>query len=368
MIETIKIHNYKSIKDLDLKLQPITILIGANGAGKSNFISFFKLLRQIKLNQLNTFVASQGFMNNLMYLGKRVSNSIKGEISFLNKENVPTNKYIFEILADSRNKAFIKSEASGYNELAAVVDVPPKWDNYWHNINDEYSYILGRSQILRDKYLRNYFNDFIIYHFHDTSFDAPLKQFHKVDDNEYLKENGENLAAFLFYLQEKAPKVLKRIERVVASIAPFFEKFNLKPDRRNEQFIQLEWKEKEFETYQNAHNLSDGTLRFIALTTLLLQPNPPKTIIIDEPELGLHPFAINKLAGLIRKVSAKSQVILSTQSIDLVNNFEPKQIVTVDKRRGESVFNSLNAENLAVWLNDYSIGDLWYKSVIGGQP
>ena len=102
----------------------------------------------------------------------------------------------------------------------------------------------------------------------------------------------------------------------------------------------------------------------------MLQPNPPKTIIIDEPELGLHPTAINKLAGLIKKASAHSQIIISTQSVDLVNNFEPENIITVDRDRQQhySIFKRLDANKLAVWLEDYSIGDLWLKSVIGGQP
>jgi predicted ATPase len=173
----------------------------------------------------------------------------------------------------------------------------------------------------------------------------------------------------LYYLQEKHPKVFKRIELTIQSVAPFFEKFTLVPDRLKEGMIQLEWKEKGSDMYLNADNISDGTLRFMALSTLLLQPNMPEVIIIDEPELGLHPFAINKLAGLIKKASKASQIIIATQSMNLIDNFEPEDIVTIDRDGEQSVLNRLDSEELKVWLGDYhSIGTLWNKNVIGGTP
>lgn len=155
----------------------------------------------------------------------------------------------------------------------------------------------------------------------------------------------------------------------MASVSPFFDGFNLMPNRLNEQLIQLEWKQAgAVDTYFNAYQLSDGTLRFICLATLLLQPNLPQTIIIDEPELGLHPVAVNKLAALIKKASAKTQIIISTQSVNLVDNFGPQDIIVVDRKDNATVFNRLDAESLDVWLKDYSLGEIWEKNVIGGQP
>ncbi len=362
MISELSITNFKSIKHIKLALNEINLLIGANGAGKSNFISFFKLLRSMRMGRLNTYVAEHGYMDNLLFFGEKEEEKIYGQITFSDKDWRPTNRYEFELLSMQRNRAFISFECSKYYNANG------EWDENYHQIDEEHSFVLGESDNYRDRYLKDYFDELFIYHFHDTSANAPLKKTARLNDNLFLREDGGNLPAFLYFLQQKHPKSLRRIERVVASIAPFFEGFSLRPDRLNGEFIQLEWREKGFDRYQNAHNLSDGTLRFIALTTLLLQPEPPRTILIDEPELGLHPFAIAKLAGLIKKVSAKSQVILSTQSISFVNNFDPRDLITVDRRRQESIFQRLDEQRLASWLEDYSLGDLWNKSVIGGQP
>jgi len=365
MIGRIQITNFKSIKYLDLALNDINVFIGANGVGKSNFISFFKLLRKMREGRLNTYIAANGYMDNLLFFGKKEADEIIGSIRFSSEDKIPSHEYSFNLSSDNQKNAFIKEEKSGINKSNHHSN---EWWFDTHSVNHEESYVLKKGTTHKDLFIRSYFDSFKIHHFHDTSKDSPLKKTARVSDNVFLRENGENLPAFLYFLQEKHPKRLRRIERIIASIAPFFHSFNLKPDRINEEFIQLEWKEKGFDRYQNAQNLSDGTLRFIALTTLMLQPNPPKTIIIDEPELGLHPSAINKLAGLIRKASAHSQIILSTQSINLVNNFEPEDIVTVDRENHESIFRRLNSKELAAWLDDYSIGDLWSKSVIGGQP
>ena len=365
MIDQIYITNFKSIKELKLKLNSINILIGANGAGKSNFISLFKMLRSMQKGRLNTFVAEQGYMDNLMYFGQKEIDSIRGHITFMNSLNFPSNRYIYELRSDNEKKAFIRVEKSGYNKGTTN---RPNWDYNTNVQNNEKSHYLQTGSSFRDEYLRDYFNEFYVYHFHDTSSDSPLKSTSKIDDNYFLKEDGGNLPSFLYLLKKNYPKHLRRIEKVISSIAPFFDGFNLNPDRLNNEFIKLEWIEKGFERHQNASNLSDGTIRFIALTTLMLQPNPPKTIIIDEPELGLHPFAINKLAGLIKKVSAKSQVIISTQSVNLINNFEAENIITVDRANKQSIFKKQDSDKLSVWLKDYSMGDLWDKSIIGGQP
>ncbi|MFA7013683.1 MAG: AAA family ATPase, partial [Desulfobacterales bacterium] len=114
--------------------------------------------------------------------------------------------------------------------------------------------------------------------------------------------------------------------------------------------------------------LSDGTIRFICLAAALLQPSPPATVVIDEPELGLHPFALDVLAGLFRDASERTQLVVSTQSAGLLNHFEPDDVIVVDRELGASRFRRLDASSLAAWLEDFSLGELWQKNVFDGGP
>jgi len=151
-------------------------------------------------------------------------------------------------------------------------------------------------------------------------------------------------------------------------VAPFLEDFVLEPLALNQQMIRLEWREKGNDHVFGPGALSDGTLRFICLATLLLQPTLPSTILLDEPELGLHPYAITLLADLLRGASTKTQVIASTQSVSLVNQFEPQDILVVEREDGQSMFKRLEHGAMDAWLEDYGLGELWEKNLLGGRP
>jgi predicted ATPase len=363
MINRIKIEGYKSIKSLDLELKPINILIGSNGVGKSNFLSFFKLVNNICEQRLQNFVGKQGGADNLLHFGVKITNQLIGNVFFDNR-----NSYRFNLQPNIENTFLIHDEGGFNSEYGFSFTYKDTW---FYNVFT----ILSSESKINDvkggiaKWVNNYLESLKIFHFHDTGEDSPLRSSCQINDNKFLRENGKNLSAFLYFLQEKHPKNFDRIQKTIKSIAPYFERFELSPDRLNESMIRLEWKEiNQPDGYFNASHLSDGTLRFIALATLLMQPNLPEVIIIDEPELGLHPFAINKLAGLIRKASSISQIIISTQSVNFVDNFEPEEIVTVDRIGNESIFSRLKSEDLENWLSEYTIGDLWQKNVIKGQP
>jgi predicted ATPase len=191
-----------------------------------------------------------------------------------------------------------------------------------------------------------------------------------VDDNRFLRPDGANLAAFLYYLHLKRPDSYSLIRRTIQRVAPFFEDFVLEPLRLNEKMIQLEWRHVGSEDYFDASSLSDGTLRFMALATLFLQPEElrPSIILVDEPELGLHPYAITLLASLVKQASVNSQVILSTQSSLLLDHFEPEDVLVAERVNGSTQIRRLEPEPLKVWLDDYSLGQLWEKNEIGGRP
>jgi len=192
----------------------------------------------------------------------------------------------------------------------------------------------------------------------------------KVDDNEFLRSDGSNLAAFLYFLREKHEASYNLIRRTIQRVTPFFDDFRLAPLRLRPDDIKLEWRHKNSDQYFEASSLSDGTLRFIALATLFLQPEKflPSVILVDEPELGLHPYAIEMLAALIRQASQKTQVIASTQSSLLLDHFDPADILVANRVGGATVVSRLEASQLSGWLGDYSLGQLWEKNEFAGRP
>ncbi len=377
MIERIQIKGFKSIRELDLSLRPLNILIGPNGVGKSNFISFFKLLNQLSEQTLKKYVSDNGYMDALLFFGAKHTERITGLVDFDNK-----NAYSFQLTPDAAFEAVVEEESDSFNGISDQHKRYDKWHiNYWTLSGREST--LKNQQGYRANHLKRFLQSFKIYHFHDTSAKAAIKSPSRVDDVQRLYENGRNLAAYLFFLSNQHPASFQQIEKAVRSVAPFFQGFNLHPSPQNPDYIQLVWKSTD-DSEQNffAAQLSDGTLRFMALATLLLQPAPPATILIDEPELGLHPSAIGKLAALLQKVSTRSQIIISTQSVELLNYFEPDDVIVVEQESAQaarlveggppqprqSVFRRLDQEELARWLEKYGLGELWKKNVLGGRP
>ena len=210
-----------------------------------------------------------------------------------------------------------------------------------------------------------------VYHFHDTSVTAKLKKAGSLNDNIELAVDAKNLAAYLYRLKETNTEYYQRIVKTIQLVAPFFDDFLLIPDRLVPDKIMLEWKDINSDMVFIPSQLSDGTLRFICLATLLLQPETlsPETIIIDEPELGLHPYAIKILSALIKSASQKKQIIVSTQSVELLNEFDMEDIIVVDHIGNTTSFRHLSQDEFELWLDeDYSLGELWKKNLLGGRP
>ncbi|CDL86179.1 AAA family ATPase [Xenorhabdus cabanillasii] len=351
-LSRIKITGYKSIAECDLPIGCLNVLIGANGAGKSNFISFFRLIAIVLDRRLQSFVGKMGGPDTLLHFGRKKTEFIGTKLSF------NRNYYEFELEPTNDNRMMFRNESL-------------HWDTT-DNIGSGYfeSQIDQLHTNIRDYNKLPAMLRWRVYHFHDTSDSARVKQTHRINDNDYLREDGANLAAFLYRLKKHHPQHYTRIIKTLQMVAPFFGDFYLRPTPDNTDYIQLEWTEKEQDIPFKASELSDGTLRFILLTTVLLQPEEymPGSIIIDEPELGLHPYAINVLAGLIKNASNKHQLIISTQSVELVNQFDADDLIVIDKQQGASTFRRLNSEMLSEWLEDYSLGELWKKNILGGRP
>lgn len=354
-MKKIEIHGYKSIKDLQLELQSINILIGANGSGKSNLLSFFVFLKTIYNQDLRRSVALSGGMDKFLHNGQKVTSEISTKLYFEH------NAYSFCINAGNDNFVFTH-EGLWYDH------------NPYRSNPVDISNFSGESQLQfsneqRAEYIRNYLNELKKYHFHDTGINSPFTKVSNINtDSHVLYSKGENLAAFLYEIKRTSPINYNVIVRTIQSVAPYFHDFYFAPDSNGN--ISLKWTSRYSENIYGVNDLSDGTKRFIALATLFLQPDLPSTIILDEPELGLHPFAIAKLSGLIHSASGRGcQIIIATQSTDLISHFDPEDVITVDQINGESIYKRLSSENLSLWLNDYTLDELWKRNIIdGGQP
>ena len=349
----IVIEGYKSIAKCDLEMGCLNVLIGANGAGKSNFISFLRLIATILDQRLQARVSKAGGPDALLYFGRKKTEALKGQLYFGN------NGYKFALEPTNDNRMMFQNESLYWNMKGDVGNYSGHFESVAENHNTGIK-----------RYTLPYMRRWRVYHFHDTSESAKVKQIHRINDNDYLREDGANLAAFLYRLQKNYATHYKRIVRTIRMVAPFFTDFYLRPTPDNEDSIQLEWTEGDQDIPFKASELSDGTLRFILLATVLLQPEEfmPSSVIVDEPELGLHPYAINVLSELIKSASNQNQLIISTQSVELVNQFDAEDLIVVDKVKGASEFKRLEAADYDEWLKDYSLGELWKKNLLGGRP
>ena len=367
-IDMITIDGYKSIRHMDLKLRPLNILIGANGAGKSNFISVFRFIKELVSGNLDFHVAKSGGSETFLHFGRKLTEELKVNISFIPKPN-HIHTYAWTLIPTRDDKFVIMVEETSFNNQGQNKN----------SSNIRFESVKRETQINETAempyqtiphYIREVINEWRIYHFHDTSESAKIKQLGDINDNQFLRSDGSNLAAYLYRVRQTKPTYYQNIVGTIRLMAPFFDDVNLRLDPLSNQKIRLEWNERNTDAYFDAHALSDGTLRFMCLATLLLQPPDmlPTTIFLDEPELGLHPYAISLLASMLQSAAEHTQIIVSTQSVTLVNQFSTEEIIVVEREDGQSVFHHLSEDKIETWLEDYGLGDLWEKNVIGGRP
>lgn len=352
-ISRIFLKGFKSIAECDLELSQLNILIGCNGAGKSNFIGFFRMVQEILDRHLQIFVSRQGGPDTILHFGRKTTEQLEIELYFGN------NRYFATLEPTQDNRLMFYQECFGWGGGA--------WEIGRGHFETQ---AFTGSGTGIDKYVLSAMQQWRVYHFHDTSDSAYVKQPTPINDNIYLRPDGRNLAAFLYLLKNNYSQSYQQIVKTIRLVAPFFDDFLLRPSPHNQDFIELEWFEQGQDIPFKAHLLSDGTLRFICLATVLLQPAilQPETILVDEPELGLHPYAITILASLMRAASREKQVIVSTQSVELLNEFTANDVIVVDRKDGKSLLRRLNEDDLQEWLEDYTLGELWKKNIIGGRP
>jgi predicted ATPase len=363
-IDKLTIKGFKSIRTLeDFSLGALNVLIGANGAGKSNFVDFFTMLRAMVEQDLQEYIRMHGGADAHLFLGPKVTQELVGELHF------PPNRYGFTLKRTVRNELFFAEELVGLKWHGADKDRILGRGHAESKLKErkDDTGISGRPGIAH--YVYYAVSSWIVYHFHDTSDTAPVRAPGSVRDHERLRADAGNLAAFLLKLRDAHKAPYELIRDTVRLVAPFFDDFKLRAQANGQdEVVLLEWTQKGSDYPFHPSQLSDGTLRFICMATALLQPQPPATMLFDEPELGLHPYALSVLAGLLKQAATRTQIIVSTQSAPLLDHFEPEHVIVVDRTNGASSFSRLDRAQLAEWLDQYSLAELWQKNIFEGGP
>lgn len=362
-IDQLTISGFKSIVSLKkFQLTNLNILIGANGAGKSNLVSYFRMLSEMVEGRLQKWTKLQGSSGRIVSFGVKDTSAVESFIRFgLNGYQFSLEPTLEGGFVFAGEKLFFDGPYYG-----------PKWISLGNGHSEaklKESYGSNNKKDVSD-YCYSSISNWKVFHFHDTSDTAGVKRMGALHDNEYLRSDASNLAAFLYRLKEENPEIYEQIRKTIRLAIPFFDDFTLRPHKlvSEEEQIRLLWRQKDSDYALWPSQLSDGSIRFICLVTALMQPEPPSTIIIDEPELGLHPYAITLLGALLRSASSRMQVIVSTQSVPLLNEFSIEDLIIVDRENGASTFKRLDEDDFENWLKDYSVGELWEKNILGGRP
>jgi predicted ATPase len=380
-VETIThltIKGYKSIRALDrFELRRFNVLIGANGAGKSNFVDFFRMLNFMfgsTEGNLQLFLARKGRADSLLYYGSGSTRFMDAAIQFDGDRQ--WSRYSFSLSWGAPNELFFASELLEYQR--DEVDSEPRYRQLGSGQSESAVLNTASRGDAAVRTVARVFRDRLrkirVYHFHDTSEEAHIRQAQDLDRDDYLMNHAGNLAVFLHTLKERKPACFRRILSTVQLVAPFIRDFVVEPQAGNERFVLLRWMDRSGDVF-GPHQLSDGTIRAIALITALLQPEDmmPSIMLFDEPELGLHPAAIGLVASLLKQASEKRQVIVATQSPILIRGYAPEDLIVLDRQddasgRGESRLIRLESDALEAWLEDFDLGELYEKNVTGGYP
>lgn len=368
LLKRIEVKGFRSIKDLDLELRPLNILIGANGAGKSNLVTFFKMLNEMMAGRLQQFLSTTGRAQANLHFGPKVTPQLQATLEFEAENGADT--YIMRLFYAAGDTLVFAEETLEF--LQHGWQGSPKRLELGAGHQETRIGDKAQDGEPTAKVFRHLLNHCRVFHFHDTSSTAGVRQYCYVGDHRWLMPDAANLAALLHRWQQSDELVYDRIVRTIRQVAPFFADFDLQPEGATERDIILNWKHRNSDAVFGPHQLSDGTLRAICLISLLLQPEDElrnlNIIIVDEPELGLHPYALNVVASLFQAASHHAQILVSTQSAGFLDGFEPEHVIVVDRERQTSKFVRLSSDKLESWLEDYSLGEVWEKNIVGGGP
>ena len=371
-LEAVRIRGFRSLADVELSsLRNANVLIGANGSGKSNFIRFFEMMSwMLGSRRLGEFVDLQGGADDQLYRGNSVTPRMKGELAL--RTDKGRNDYRFTLAFAHPDRFILTEEAYRFSAAEYGTDAP--WQYVPTGGGEAGIVDLAQARPspgvnpTTARVIVQLLRGCKVFQFHDTSDTSHFKKRWDAEDNNYLRTHGGNLAAVLHRLEEEDVKRFELISEHIRRVLPVFDRFQL--DESNGKVL-LRWKATGTDKTFGAHLTSDGSLRFFALVTLLNLPQEmlPNVLLLDEPELGLHPAAVALVGGMIKSLAVDRQVIVATQSPLLVDVFDCDEIVVLDLQDGRTTLSRPDADSYQRWLDEgFLLGEIWQKNLIGGRP
>ena len=370
-IESIRIRGFRSLADFEIEALPsAAVLIGANGSGKSNFIRFFEMVSwMIGPRRLAEFVQKHGGADDQLFCGSKVSPTMEAELAIRTESG--RNDYRFAFTYAHPDRFVFTEEAFRFSRQGRSTEAA--WEHLGSGHSEakivDVSRHTGVAEVNQTtaRVLVHLLRQCAVYQFHDTSHDSQLKKNWDVEDNMYLRSHGGNLAAVLLRLEREDAQRLELICRHIRGALPVFDRFELAESHGK---VMLRWKVRGLDKTIGAHLTSDGSLRFFALVTLLNLSSEmlPDVVLLDEPELGLHPAAIALIGDMIKVCAMERQVIVATQSPLLVDVFDIEEIFVLETQDEKSNVHRFDEECYREWLGEYTTGELWQKNLLGGRP
>ena len=358
MLNLLTVRGFKSIRDMvGLELRPLNVLVGDNEAGKSNLLEALHFLGAMADGTQYHVVDDSGGPDGLLFGGGKATEAVEIDAEFVG------GRYRVRLVPAGEGLRFAEEERVWNGQREAVTA-----DGAGHPRARLFPNVGGRRVVGR-RADGEALGRWPRHHFCDTGRLAGVRRAHEVRDNLVLKPDGSNLAPYLRFLSMRHEQHYRDIVETVRLVAPTFGDIVQRQDVGER--MSLEWTPRgDPDTVFGPRQLSDGVLRFLCLAALLKQPTEfqPGLILIDEPELGLHPRELALLASMLRGAAEDRQVVVSTQSADLVSQFRVEEIVVANRAFGPTTFERLDAEDLQVWLDQYTLGEMWKANIIGGPP
>jgi predicted ATPase len=378
----LSVTGYRRLADVDISLRPLNVLIGANGIGKSSLLDVIDLLAASADGVLQKSVTELGGMRSLVTAdGKSTSIKLSLEMTQPAAENLR-----YEILLASEAVGYVLASETMTQQRDLAAPEPFKYiDTHGPRIRYRYPQAPGfvepnwdyksqetaLSQVPKtyrdaESFRRLLADVSEVYHSLDVSNRSPVRTPQTLSPSTTPGADGEDLVSCLFTIRETERDRFDSIEAALRAAFPNFERLDFPPVAAGR--ITVTWKERGFSRPFYASELSEGILRFLWLTTLLQSPGLPRVTLIDEPEVSLHPEMLRLLADLMREAAERTQLIVATHSDRFVRFLEPSELIVCDSDEcGFMTAQWADKLDLADWLSEYTLDQLWSKGVLGGR-